>query len=210
MTASDTREPRRYLTLLAVLAFHLALIMALAMSSKTLRQSIPMSSPIELLFLPPAPATTSRARPNSLSREKAKAALAAPSAITIPPPVVPTESAEPPIDWANEAQEVAAAAAPSPEFRSFDRRSPSESKPPSKSIFDEPPAHHAGEQFRTDDGRRAVFVSDNCYQISHPFASPTALENGMSVQTYCIGKSNKPRGDLFDQLPAYQKYHPSQ
>jgi hypothetical protein len=28
------------------------------------------------------------------------------------------------------------------------------------------------------------------------------------LQTYCNRRSNKPRGDLFDQLPAYKKLHP--
>jgi hypothetical protein len=41
-------------------------------------------------------------------------------------------------------------------------------------------------------------------------ASIGALANGVGVQTYCKGKSKAPRGDLFDQLPAYKGNHPSQ
>jgi hypothetical protein len=131
-----------------------------------------------------------------------------PGALTIPQPAAPTESAESPIDWAGEAQRGAATAVtPGPEIRSFDHRFPSESERPPKSIFDEPPEHRAGEQFRTDDGRWVVYVSDDCYQISDPFASTNALANGMGVQTYCKGKPKTPRGDLFDQLPAYKRNH---
>ena len=213
-TTSDRRTPRRrYLTFLAVLAFHTALIIVLAMSSKTLRLSIPAKSPLELLFL--SPTTASIARPERLvpmpPRPEVKNVIGAPPSVNAPLSVAPIESKKPAIDWANEAQQVAAATEPSSGVRSFDHRSGSgSSHPPSKPIFDEPPAHHAGEEFKTDDGRRAVFVSDNCYQLSNPFASPNALENGMGVQTYCIGKSNQPRGDLFEQLSAYKRLHPSQ
>lgn len=89
-----------------------------------------------------------------------------------------------------------------------DRHIGSDAPRPPKSIFPEPPAHHAGDAFSTSSGERAVFVSDNCYQVASTKAAD-AIDNGMGNQTYCIGKSKKARGDLFDQLPAYKKYHPN-
>jgi hypothetical protein len=210
MIGSTKSELRRYSTFVIVLAFHLALVVALIRFSGTLPLSTPIA--LELILIPTA--TTLRTRPppippNSFQAET-KIAPTTPSAITIPQPAAPTESAESPIDWAGEAQRGGATAVtPSPEIRSFDHRFPSESERPPNSIFDEPPEHQAGEQFRTDDGRWVVYVSDNCYQISDPFASINDLANGMSGQTYCKGKSKAPRGDLFDQLPAYKGNHPS-
>jgi hypothetical protein len=208
MTGSTKSELRRYLTFVIVLAFHLALVVALVRFSRTLPLSTPTA--LELILIPTA--TTLRTRPppippSSLHVET-EIAPTTPSAITIPQPVAPIESAELPIDWAGEAQRGAATAVtPGLEIRSFDHRFPSESERPPKSIFDEPPEHRAGEQFRTDDGRWVVYVSDDCYQISDPFAPANALANGMGEQTYCKGKPITPRGDLFDQLPAYKRNH---
>lgn len=205
------REPRRSWTLVVVLALHLALITALMRFSKTLPLSTPIAAPLELILIPTAAAPRTRppfARQDS-SHVDTNVAPITPSPVTIPQPAAPNESAESPIDWAGEAQKAAAATTPGPEVRPFDHRFPSDSERPPKSIFDEAPEHHAGEQFRTDDGRWVVYVSDNCYQISDPLASISALANGVGAQTYCRGKSKAPRGDLFDQLPAYKRNHPS-
>jgi len=208
--ASDARTHRRYLTLLAVLAFHAALILAMA-KSRTSHVAISTTSPMELLYLPPQAASRVRPNwpsPNSLDRE-AKTAIAAPSAITIPPSAAPAGSSGAPIDWENEVHAAAQAmTAPNPEARSFDHRMP-EAQQPSQSIFDDRSAHRAGEQFKTEDGRWVRYVNDDCYQVSDPFASPNALSTGMGMQTYCRRKSKTPRGDLFEQLPAYEQLHRS-
>jgi len=165
------------------------------------------TSPIELVYLPPA--TTPKTRPMlglPHSQEAEVLTPTPPSPITFSLPALPSESGGPPIDWASEAQEVANAGSGG-NVRSLDRHRKSESRQPSISFFVDRPAHHAGEQFKTDDGQWIVFVSDDCYQIADPFASLNALGNGLGVKTYCVGKSNTSRGDLFDQLPAYQKYH---
>jgi hypothetical protein len=81
---------------------------------------------------------------------------------------------------------------------------------PQKSVFPEPPAHHAGEQHMLDTGEWIVFISDNCYQISSAIPTvPIALGNGIGQSTFCLDNSSTPRGDLFDQLPAYKRYHPN-
>jgi hypothetical protein len=166
------------------------------------------TSPIELVYLPPSTTPDTRPMPvlpHSLRQEEVP--TPAPSIINLPLPTLPNENAGSPIDWANEAHEVAQATRGG-NARSLDGHQQPEPNQPSKSIFGERPAHHAGEQFRTDDGQWIVFVSDDCYQIAGSFESLNVLGNGLGVQTYCAGKSNTPRGDLFDQLPAYQKYHP--
>jgi hypothetical protein len=54
-----------------------------------------------------------------------------------------------------------------------------------------------------------VFISDSCYQVSKSITDITnATNTGVGTQTYCNQKSRLPRGDLFDQLPAYKKLHP--
>ena len=149
------REPRRSWTLVVVLALHLALITALMRFSKTLPLSTPIAAPLELILIPTAAAPRTRppfARQDS-SHVDTNVAPITPSPVTIPQPAAPNESAESPIDWAGEAQKAAAATTPGPEVRPFDHRFPSDSERPPKSIFDEAPEHHAGEQFRTDDGR---------------------------------------------------------
>jgi hypothetical protein len=186
--------PSRYMALFAVIAFHLVII-ALLISSRASRPAISETSPIELVYL--SSATTPKSRPmlvlpHSLKQEAEVLTPAPPSSIAFSLPALPDESAGPPIDWANEAHEVARATG-SGNVRSHDRHQQSESSQPTKSIFADPPAHYAGEQFKTDGGQWIVFVSDDCYQISNPFASLDVLGNGLGVQTYCVGKSNTPR-----------------
>ena len=52
-------------------------------------------------------------------------------------------------------------------------------------------------------------MSHDCYQMSKSITSITnATNTGVNLQTYCTRHSKVPRGDLFDQLPAYKKLHP--
>jgi len=201
-------KARDFVALIAVLAFHLAMIAAL-IAAKAGRVSISQISPMELLLLPPARVSKSPPPRESQSVKHQPEELTIAPTFAVPPswPALPTESPEPNIDWANEAKQAAQGIPDKGEFRSLDSRRESPADTPAKSIFPDLPAHHAGEQFRTDDGRWAVFVSDDCYEISDPYASPNALNNGMGVQTYCTGRSRQSRGDLFDQLSAYKKLH---
>jgi len=113
-----------------------------------------------------------------------------------------------PIDWADQAHAVADTIAANTDAR--EGHLAPDLTTPQKSIFPEAPAHHAGEQHRLDTGEWIVFISDNCYQISSAIpAVPTALDNGIGQSTFCLDNSNTPRGDLFDQLPAYKRYHPN-
>src|ERR1700736_6655881 len=55
MEHSARWERSRYLSFLLVLAFHAALFIVLVVSSRTRLLTLSAKSPIELLFLPPAP-----------------------------------------------------------------------------------------------------------------------------------------------------------
>jgi hypothetical protein len=197
----------RYVSLLAVLALHVALITGLIIAAKTRFLATPTAAPIELLILPQNIAPTVPPPP-ALSDPRKKVAATPlappPDALDLVTPNSPSEVAGPPIDWSEEAHKAAASLA-----RSTPAPNDMKAAPPSNSPFALPPAHHKGEQIPTADGQWMVFVTDDCYQLSKSITSITnATNNGMSLQIYCNRRSNKPRGDLFDQLPAYKKLHP--
>ena len=56
-----------------------------------------------------------------------------------------------------------------------------------------------------------VFVSKNCYQFSKEVGYIENKTNmGKKLQIYCNRRSKTPRGDLFEQLPAYKRLHPDE
>jgi hypothetical protein len=114
------------------------------------------------------------------------------------------------IDWRAEAQKTAAAITGSTGVPSVaeDRRKTSSSHGPRR--WFPPPAHHAGEEYKTITGDSIVWISDKCYVKS---AAPMLgvadiFARGMLSTTVCPGSSGAARGDLFEALPAYKKYHP--
>jgi hypothetical protein len=69
------------------------------------------------------------------------------------------------------------------------------------------PAHRRGEQYRTATGETVVWVSDFCYVVSEDRpGTPQALARARPARTVCP-RGREARGDLFKDLPAYQKYH---
>lgn len=68
-----------------------------------------------------------------------------------------------------------------------------------------PSSHHRGEQYTTDTGQLVVWVSDECYQITR-LPMPNVPDHVMVPMRVCQSNFDTPRGDLFDQLPEYQKY----
>ena len=206
---SKHQHPRRLIVLIVVGALHFAIVTLLILSSKT-RLALPRASPIELIYLPsnvvpekpPAVSVVQKNEKRTTRLEMVATAPTLPSSLTV---ATPPENANPPqpIDWAQQAQSVATESA----SRGL---TPSVSDPVGKSPFAPAPAHHAGEEFVTTGGDRAVFINEHCYQVAKTFAdAPNGIANGMGTQTYCIQRSNKARGDLFDQLPAYKKLHPT-
>ena len=206
---SKHQDPQRLIMIIVVGALHVAIITLLILSSKT-RLALPPASPIELIYLPsnvvpekPPPVSVVQKNKNRTTRlEMATTPPALPSSLTVATPPENTDAPQP-IDWAQQAQSVASESA----GRGL---TPSVSDSVGKSPFAPPPAHHAGEEFVTAGGDRAVFINEHCYQVAKTFADVSnGIANGMGTQTYCIQRSNKARGDLFDQLPAYKKLHPT-
>jgi hypothetical protein len=197
----------RYVALLAVLALHVAVLTVLVIAAKTRILTTPAAAPIELLILPQKPTPTIPPPPTLPDRRKqvpATPVAPPPDALTVVTPDSTSDVAGPPIDWSQEAHNAAARIAK--DAPALNDRNPALQ---SNSPFAAPPAHHKGEQIPTADGRWIVYVSDDCYQVSKSMTSITnATNNGMGLQTYCNRRSNKPRGDLFEQLPAYKKLHP--
>jgi len=202
-------ERSRYFALLIVSALHVTVVIALLIAAKTRVLLTSEPNPIELLVLPPNTAPQTEAPPPARANrpKKATPSVVPPSsAITIYPPAAAAENAGPTVDWAQEAQNVAADIA---KKSSAERRQESALTASPKSPFAPPPAHHKGDQYPTGDGQWIVYVSDDCYQVSKSITSVTnAINNGMGLQTYCTRHSKVQRGDLFDQLPAYKKRHP--
>jgi hypothetical protein len=197
----------RYAALLGVLALHVAVLTGLVIAAKTRIQAMLITVPIALLVLPPNAAPIAPPPPSLSDRRKKFSPIPVPpppDALTVTTPDSTPDIAGPPIDWSQEAHDVAANIA---------RSAPAleGTKPPilSNSPFAAPPPHHRGEQIPTADGRWMVFVSEDCYQLSKEITHITnATNTGKAIQTYCNRRSKKPRGDLFKELPAYKKYHP--
>jgi hypothetical protein len=207
MYASQRWGRSRYASFLVVLALHVALLTGLIVAAKTRFLATPAAPPIELLILPQNAAPIAPPPPSLSDRRKKVAATPLtppPEALTVVTPNSASDVAGPPIDWSLEAHNAAASIA-----RSAPALTDTVPAPSSNSPFAAPPAHHKGEQIPTADGRWIVYVTDDCYQVSKSMTSITnAINNGMGLQTYCTRHSKKPRGDLFDQLPAYKKLHP--
>jgi hypothetical protein len=196
----------RYIAMAAVAALHLILLVALVSAAK-FRVLSPGPDLIELLVLPEHAAPSvppPRSTPANPSKKAADAGVTSFSAITIDPSTVATDSVGAPVDWGQEARDVAAERALEV---TAEPAQGSALSPPSP--FAAPAPHHRGEQIPTADGQWIVFVTDSCYQVSKSITAITnATNTGMSLQTYCIRRSKTPRGDLFEQLPAYKKFHP--
>ncbi len=200
-------QSSRYGVLALVLAFHVTVIALLVASSKTLRVFLPAVTLVEVAI--PPPATPRRVRTDispSPPLEMTRVTPSVDAILSLSPELVPAAGTfGTPIDWAHQAHTVAdslAANTGAAESQLADLT------PPQKSIFPQPPAHHAGEQHRLDTGEWIVFVSDDCYQISSSIPTATAPGSGFGQSTYCLDNSDMPRGDLFDQLSAYKRYHP--
>jgi hypothetical protein len=194
----------RYVALLVVFALHVGLLTVLFILPRT-RFLANSATPIDLLILPQQNTPQTPPSPVASSRDR-KLEIRTPTpppstAITLSPHA-DGDNAGVRVDWEQEARNVAKAMANS---GSAKNERPAETISP----FTPPPPHHAGEQFPAADGRWIVYISDRCYQVSSAIgAVSNASHNGMGLQTYCTRRPNTPRGDLFNQLPAYKAYHP--
>ncbi len=206
-------EPRtwglsRFMALLAVLALHVAVLGFLITTSRNDDLSASTQS-LELMFLSPARVPGLRvasALPQSLGADSAISAKS--PLLTVPalPPVAAADDgAAQGVDWAAEAHRAAEAAARNDAGSAGGTAKPA--APSAGSDWWQRPQHHGGDQFKTDTGDWIVWTSSKCFQIASSLLRVLALGAALPM-TQCPGESHSPRGDLFDQLPAYRNLHP--
>jgi hypothetical protein len=195
----------RYVTLLLVLALHVAVLAALIMARETRSISLAENDPVELLFVPPPTIPKIRSesfRPKSLSGYQAIAMeMPALDSISPSPPSAHASASEGNgwgVDWKAEARRA---------LQAYEIR---KRQPPSSATLSSPAddnwwprsRHHAGDQYKTAAGDWVVWINANCYQI----ASAAAYALGaLQPKTVCPDQSKPPRDG--DQLPAPQRPH---
>jgi hypothetical protein len=211
MEDSESCRRARYIAMLAVMAFHGVLVAMLVKFDGIRSAAILTSSPIQVRFLSPvvAPAIRLGSPLEGSFKEFNVAAPTLPS-LTLVPMVSSEDDSSNSVDWAAEARIVAAASAAGVPYRPFGSHVPSGTASSPGAGPSPSPEHKAGDQYRTENGDWVVFVTKNCYQISSSIPNLfSSILRTLPLQTYCPGKSKEaPRGDLFEQLPAYKKYHP--
>jgi hypothetical protein len=137
--------------------------------------------------------------------QQIKLAPHAPPALSIEAPA-PIRSGAPsgPVDWRTEAHRTASDIledeAPPPEVTREKSHEEDQSRDP-------PPAHYAGETYRTNTGESVVWISAKCYVISPaPNSGPPDVgPRPQMTRTVCPREGNTARGDLFKSVPGYKK-----
>jgi hypothetical protein len=156
----------RSVILFIVLALHLASLVLLASASRTGAPPALAQQAVELLYLPPEiipKIRSENARPRRLNGG---------TAITVAPPVLDSSWLSAPssspsngngsgIDWPAEARRA---------VQAYDIRN---HRPPQENLVSGRPAeenwwprHHAGEQFKTENGDWIVWVNESCYRVA--------------------------------------------
>ena len=186
----------RYATLLAVLALHLALLMAMLAESRTLSIASAANVPVELVYLAPPHVPRVRAE-TSLPRR-----LSGDTAIWLSPPVLESDSAAlaptaaasdgdgSGVDWKAEARRAVQA------FEIRSHRPRSDYTMPGGAAEEKwwPLARHrAGDQFKTANGDWIVWVNASCYQVASSKANVSAPDAAPSP-TICPGDTRAPPG----------------
>jgi hypothetical protein len=176
--------------LVAVVAFHLAVLAALMMGSRTQSISFAANPPVEVLFLPPPVPPKIRAenfRPKHLNGDTGISV--APPALDPNSPLLAHTVSEADgsgggVDWKAEARRA---------VQAFEIRT---RQPPSENTLTVSPAEEswwpwmrrrAGTVFKTPSGDWIVWISSNCYQIATAAANANAPE-AAQPRTVCLGK----------------------
>jgi hypothetical protein len=202
----STRNLRRAIAFAVVAGLHGLAITVLALRNRpSLSPSDDFVGTVILLSVPAVPAGPSTQLQFKPSGDASPLAAVEPP-IALPADVSPSDDARTGVDWDLEAQQAAAGVTLTPNVRAFGTRPVVES---ARAGAQPPPRHAQGEQYRTTDGTWVVWVSDRCYLVSEvpPIGLPEVLARSSPARTVCPGDA-EPRGDLFKDLPAYEKHHP--
>ena len=187
----------RYVTLLVVVAVHLAMLAALIRGSRTESIALAQDLPVELLFLPPA--SLPKIRPENLPPKHLSAntgiSIAPPALDSDSPSLAPTMSESDGtgggVDWKAEARRA---------IQAFEIRT---RLPPNENALSVSPAEESwwpwarrrgGGPFKTPSGDWIVWITSNCYQIAAASANANA-SNGTLPHTVCLGKSSAAAGE---------------
>jgi hypothetical protein len=202
MDQSDGWGHSRYVTLMAVIAVHAALVAALMMYSGTQNRSLSIEQPVELLFLPPA--DVPKIRPENFRPKR----LLGDTTISITPPVFDSASPSPSsdasatdgngagVDWKAEARRA---------LQAYEIRNRT---PPTRNSLSNSPAEEnwwpqgrrrAGTPFKTASGDWIVWINSNCYQVATSESSAYTL-GALLPATVC---------ELGETQPVQKKQHPT-
>ena len=199
---------RRYAAMVLVAALHILILEIIVRAPRSQRTPSEDTTAWSTLFFvptelapvpPPVKAKPTHARalaPHSPEVPTAESALP----ITTPPEAT---QGQPSADWMAALQGVATDVAGS---QSAQARG---AAPESHSIWT-PPTHRYGEQYTLNTGEKIVWVSDHCFIVSDPpmLGTPNAFAHSALTHAACQGNPGS-RADLFEDLPAYKKSHPT-
>jgi hypothetical protein len=209
MGGSRASTPGRAVALGVVIAAHAGVLLVLSIAPDRRTRPPPPAGPVGTLILMSLPIRATASPEQRLRRNVEATAPIEPLALPpIPAPDIelPGEG-HAPVDWLAEAGRAAEAATTAPPTRSFGKvpRAPSWLGS-SRSA----PAHQAGDQYRLEAGEWIVWVSDRCYIVSEPapLGMPDVFARSLGTHMACQAPSGPPPGELFKDLPAYQRYHP--
>jgi len=192
MPESSVWRTPRFITLIAVVMMHVALIALLLMASAYRR--IPASSyrPIELVYIPTTTLPRVRAESGRPQRLRADIALSPDSpALTSAPPSAPssgTGSHGNGVDWLAEAHRAVRAyeiRRDHPEQSELSGKSPANDWWPQQ-------GPHAGDRFKTEGGDWIVWISPDCYKVASWHSSDPGVDPG-PPQIICPDKAAGPR-----------------
>jgi hypothetical protein len=190
MDESSVWEAPRFITLLVVLALHLALLAVLLMASRSSHILASADPPLELMFVPPTenPSVTAKTlRPRRVNAQLALSPVmpdldSGRSAATSGSGLAGNGSA---VNWAAEAHRAVKAF----EIRRDHRPNHAESAAaPAWESWWPQTKHHAGDQYKTESGDWIVWINASCYQIASWHAGAPAL-NTAEPQTICIDEA---------------------
>jgi hypothetical protein len=188
MGESNVWGAQRFVTLVVVLALHLAVFALLMMISPARNLAAPTNDSVDVMFFPPTKVPKVRfenARPQRLNADTAiTATLPGLTAPSLSPPSSGTDGNGSAVNWAAEAHRAVQAV----EIR---RNHPANVAISSSPWSDWWP-HHAGDRYKTESGDWIVWISANCYQVAR--WGPGAIGSTPS-QTFCPRKPDTSRGD---------------
>ncbi len=195
----------RSVTLLVVLAMHLAILALLLTESQSKVISAATEQPVELLYLPPAkiPKVRSESAPPRRISTDVTISNTLPG-FDSPSPASPSSGSEgngAAVDWAAEARRA---------IQAFEIR---HDHPSGNEVLGSSPwndwwrgGHRAGDRYRTDSGDWIVWISSSCYQVAK--STPSGIVSSSPPQTICPCRSDSSSGAAADALPVCKQANP--